>query len=177
MTSFFRPALQGLLLATAIAASVPLPASAGELNSSEATFAISAVLILGAPLVVSGGIADSATTVADASRSGAADKPKDKTKADAKAGPLPPLQVRQVTTADDGGRRVDLQDPLDPANTAQLRWPKHVEDPASGFVVGDVVQFVPSPAGAGWTVHAPDGKALAYAPTAQAADDNLSGRW
>ena len=176
MSSVFRPGLKSLLLAAAITTALPAPVSAGHFNSSEAVVLVSAVVVLSVPLMASYGVAAGSGKVIKGVVTGS--------RSIAGSGgtrvaavQLPPLEVRAVATQADGSRRVDLQDPTNAENTAQLHWPSREDDPAAGFVVGEMVDFVPSQEGSGWTVHAPGGQALAYVPTAESARDAHSERW
>lgn len=164
--SFATPAL-ALILASSLLAP---PARAGELNSSEATVFISVALTLSIPLAASAGLAG---------LSAAPFKASDRHKAAKRvpATPLPEMEVKEVTPLPDGGRRVQLQVPDQEDQTATLEWPARADDPAAGFVVGQTVAFVPTPAGAGWNVHDAAGRQLAYVPTAYAAADSTSATW
>lgn len=94
-----------------------------------------------------------------------------------KAGPLPPLTVERVEQQADGGYQVALQNPQAPDDLAVLQWPARPDNAVAEMKVGDVLAFNPTPAGAGWTVAAADGTALAFLPTADAASSNLSERF
>ncbi|WP_022970745.1 hypothetical protein [Xanthomonas maliensis] len=94
-----------------------------------------------------------------------------------RAGTLPPMRVDAVRTLPEGEREVQLQDPQNTEANVVLRWPARQDDPTAGFRVGDMVSFQPSPAGSGWTVHAPQGQALAFLPTSDAAAYNSSRTW
>ncbi|AMV06569.1 hypothetical protein AC028_06825 [Xanthomonas citri pv. aurantifolii] len=95
----------------------------------------------------------------------------------AHAGKLPPMRVQAVDTLPAGARQVRLQDPQQAENTAVLQWQARQDDPAAGFHVGDMVTFQPSPVGSGWTVHAEQGRALAFVPTEAAAAYSSSHIW
>ncbi|MCS3746945.1 hypothetical protein FHY18_002541 [Xanthomonas arboricola] len=90
---------------------------------------------------------------------------------------LPAMRVEAVDTLPEGARQVRLQDPQQAETTAVLQWPARQDDPAAGFHVGEVVTFQPSPAGSGWTVHAPQGQALAFLPTGDAVVNSSSRVW
>lgn len=94
-----------------------------------------------------------------------------------KARQLPPMAVQQVEAQDDGGFQVTLQHPEHSDQRALVQWPARVDNPAATLKVGDVLNFMPTDAGAGWTVHAADGAALAFMPTPDAAALQSSERW
>jgi hypothetical protein len=94
-----------------------------------------------------------------------------------RAGPLPPLTVERIEPQADGGFQVALKNPDAPDDLALLQWPARSDTSAPAVAVGDVLAFEPTPAGAGWTVTAVDGAALAFLPTTDAAASNLSERW
>jgi hypothetical protein len=94
-----------------------------------------------------------------------------------KAGPLPPLTVERVAQQPDGGYRVDLRNPEAPQDLAVVEWPARADNPAASVKVGDVLDFKPTPAGAGWTVANANGAALAFLPTTTAAATSMSERF
>lgn len=94
-----------------------------------------------------------------------------------KAGPLPPLTVERVAQQPDGAYRVDLRNPQAPDELAVVEWPARADNPAAGVKVGDVLDFKPTPAGAGWTVANAGGAALAFLPTTTAAATSMSERF
>ena len=94
-----------------------------------------------------------------------------------KAGPLPPLTVERVERQDDGAYEVALRNPQAPDQLAVVAWAARADNPAASVQVGDVLDFQPTPAGAGWTVAAADGTALAFLPTTDAAANSLSERF
>lgn len=93
------------------------------------------------------------------------------------AGPLPPLTVTQVALQADGGVLAALQNPQSPDDLAVLAWPARTDGPAPTVKIGDVLNFIPTDAGAGWTVHAADGAVLGFVPTLNAAAVQSSERW
>jgi hypothetical protein len=97
--------------------------------------------------------------------------------AGAKAGPLPPLTVEKVERQADGAYQVALKNPQSPDDLAVVQWPARDENPAQALKVGDVLDFTPTEAGAGWMVADAQGTALAFLPTTDAAASNLSERW
>lgn len=96
-----------------------------------------------------------------------------------KAGPLPPLTVERVAQQPDGAYRVDLRNPEAPDELAVVEWPARADNPAAGVKAGDVLDFKPTPAGAGWTVANANanGAALAFLPTTTAAATRMSERF
>lgn len=94
-----------------------------------------------------------------------------------KAGPLPPLTVEKVERQADGGYQVALKNPQSPDDLAVVQWPARDENPAQALKVGDVLDFTPTEAGAGWMVADAQGATLAFMPTTDAAANNLSERW
>lgn len=94
-----------------------------------------------------------------------------------KAGPLPPLTVERVAHQPDGSYQVALKNPQAPDAPAVVAWPARPDNPAANVKVGDVLDFTPTPAGAGWTVAAADGTALAFLPTTDAAANSMSERF
>ncbi|CAD7713519.1 hypothetical protein LMG31886_06430 [Xanthomonas hydrangeae] len=159
----------GLGLLLAVVFGQPMQAHAGltTITRGDASM-MSAILVVSAPVFVSIAVGHSvgrgSEALGDASNK-------------ASAGPLPPMRVKSVEKTTDGGCEVQLQDPAQADNTALLRWPARQDDPTAGFHVGDTVTFQPSPAGAGWTVQSPQGQALAFVPTADAAAQNSSKTW
>lgn len=97
--------------------------------------------------------------------------------ADAKAGPLPPLTVEKVERQADGAYQVALKNPDAPTDLAVVQWPARENNPAQALTVGDVLDFKPTEAGAGWMVADAQGTALAFLPTTDAAASNTSERW
>lgn len=159
-----------LLLATSSALLPITPAHAGEMNSSEATVVISAVLVLSMPVAASVGLAQMSAEPFKASAKASEARRE-------KARQLPPMEVKEVKTAPDGACTVQLQVADDPQQTATLHWPARADSPGHAFVAGQQVSFVPTANGAGWNIHDAQGTTLAYAPTAFAAGDNSSGLW
>ncbi|MCW4455755.1 hypothetical protein OK348_13265 [Flavobacterium sp. MXW15] len=165
-------------LALGIAATLtPVAAQAGDikLNKSEVStlvVASSVVLVVSGPVFLSAAGVRKAGDASRESREGDDGKPRR-----ISAGPIPDMQVKSVDSNEDGGRRVALEDPADPRNTATLQWPQRQDDPAALFSVGQTVAFTPSPQGSGWMLRAEDGAALAFVPTAQAAADSHSQAW
>lgn len=169
MSRSFAMPLAALLLATSLHP-VPAQAAGGDLNSSEATLVISAVLTVSIPLAASTGLSQlsSAPFKASARHSRSKRTP---------AQPVPAMEVKEVNRTPDGDWTVALQVPGQAEQTATLAWPARTDNPAAGFVVGETVAFVPTPAGSGWNVHDRAGKSLAYVPTDYAAADNASAVW
>lgn len=166
--SFATPAL-ALLLASSLLAP-PAQAGDGHLNSSEATMLLSVVLTVSIPLAASVGLSDfSAAQFKASARHKAAKR--------VPAAPLPQMEVKEVTPTAEGGHAVRLQVPGNADQTATLQWPTRTDDPGAGFVVGQTVSFVPTPAGAGWNVRDAAGRHLAYVPTAYAAGDSATRDW
>ncbi|MCL1499737.1 hypothetical protein [Xanthomonas nasturtii] len=138
----------------------------GEKSQFYSALAVSVPVVVGSAIVASPFVASS--TAVDAMRNGSGQP---------RTGTLPPMRVDAVQTLPAGEREVRLQDPQQSEATVMLRWPARQDDPAAGFRVGDMVSFQPSPAGSGWTVHAPQGQALAFLPTSDAAVYNSSRSW
>lgn len=165
---------KSLLCAGLLAVSVltVLPASAGNLNGNQAS-GVSAVIsvytvsfIAASPVLL---VAKGSQSVREGSK---------RTKPDTgKAVPLPPMAVQQIDRQPDGGFHVALQRPDAPDATALIDWPARADNPAATLKVGDVLHFEPTEVGAGWTVTAADGEALALLPTPDAAAGHSSERW
>lgn len=166
--SLHRPAL-ALLLATGTALA-PAAHAGADLNSSEYVALISVFVVVSAPLAVSTDLVKmSAAPFKRGSSRGSAPREK--------AGELPPMEVKDVESAPGGDWKVHLQVPGRDDHTATLAWPAREDAPAAAFVVGEQVRFVPTDTGAGWNIQNADGKTLAYAPTAYAAQDSSSELW
>ncbi|KOR47142.1 hypothetical protein ADT25_05235 [Xanthomonas oryzae] len=157
--------------ALSLAALSPTCVQAGEMSPADKS-GLYAMLTVSVPVVVASAIVTSPFV---ASFNAYADRRDDRRQP--RAGTLPPMRVDAVQTLPAGEREVRLQDPQQPEATVMLRWPARQDDPAAGFRVGDMVSFQPSPAGSGWTVHAPQGQALAFLPTSDAAAYNSSRSW
>ena len=171
MKSLLRSAaLLPLLLALGLPAA---PAHAGDnLTGSEMSMLVtsaSGMLIVSGPLFLS---AAGVNKAIDGSRE--AFKGKDGKPRRISAGPLPDMKVKSIDSTAEGGRRVALEDPSNPENSATLQWPQREDNPAANFVVGGTVAFTPSPQGAGWMLRAEDGAVLSFVPTAEAAADSHS---
>ncbi|WP_041183483.1 hypothetical protein [Xanthomonas oryzae] len=138
----------------------------GEKSQFYSALAVSVPVFVGSAIVSSSFVASSKAV--DAMRNGSGQP---------RADTLPPMRVDAVQTLPAGEREVSLQDPQQPEATVMLRWPARQDNPAAGFRIGDMVSFQPSPAGSGWTVHAPQGQALAFLPTSDAAAYNSSRSW
>lgn len=157
------------LLLSALTVPTVHAGAAPHINSGQASVLVTSLIVVSVPLATSMGLAALSKAPFKASeRNG---RVAERTP----AVPLPPMEVKQVTTTATGERQVQLQVPEKADQTATLQWPAiDGEDPVAGFVVGQQVRFDPTDAGAGWTVKNSDGKALAYVPTAYAAGDALS---
>ncbi|MCL7714917.1 hypothetical protein [Stenotrophomonas mori] len=174
MTSLLRNSTFAVIAATALASAFPTGAARAsdhDLNGgSRASVLISgysAVMVVSGPLFLSAAGARGAADLSSDSR-----ERRDERARRIGAGPLPDMRVNSVATADDGGRRVTLEDPQNAENTATLQWPKREDDPAAGFSEGAMVAFQPSPQGSGWMVRDDTGTALAFVPTIQTADES-----
>ncbi len=91
-----------------------------------------------------------------------------------KAGPLPPLTVETLETKADGAVEVALKNPDAPEELAVVQWPARDDNSGKGLKVGDVLDFTPTEAGAGWMVANAKGETLAFMPTADAAKNQMS---
>ncbi|MEA5126314.1 hypothetical protein [Xanthomonas floridensis] len=158
----------GLLL---IATTLPC-AHAGEMTTPGEKSEFYSALAVSTPVLVVGGAL--ASVLSPASMAVQAAREASSTP---HAGTLPPMRVQAVQTLPEGAREVQLQNPQQTDATLSLRWPARQDDPATGFRVGDMVSFQPSPAGSGWTVQDPQGQALAFLPTGEAAAHNSSRTW
>lgn len=165
-TSILAMAMFGLNLAAVT------PVHAAKHNGHQ-TSAISAVVsvyglsfLAVSPVLL---VADGSKAVGDASR-------RDTPKA-GKAAALPPMEVQAIDRQPDGGYHVALQRAEAPEQRALVNWPARPDNPAATLQVGDVLNFAPTDAGAGWMVHAADGAALAFLPTPDAAAVQSSERW
>ena len=174
MTRISRLAVSPLLAIALCATSLPAAAvdlsRASPVTSSVLTTSVVSLAVITAPVWLS---AMGVSELHDASmphnrmaRAGAN-----------KAGPLPPLTVDRVAQQADGSYRVDLKNPQAPQELAVVEWPARADNPAAGVKAGDVLDFTPTPAGAGWTVAAADGTALAFLPTTGAAATSMSERF
>jgi len=143
--------------------------AAPQLNSSQVSVLVTASLVLSIPLAMSMGLARASEATGEASRRSDGKREK--------AGPLPPMEVKAIEPAADGGHAVRLQVPDAPDQHATLQWPQGAPAPASRFEIGDVVYLDPTDTGAGWNVKDDDGQLLAFVPTAAAAADNGSQAW
>lgn len=148
------------------------PVHAGN-RSGNPTSAVSAVVsvygisfLAVSPVLL---VAGSSKAVGDASR-------RDMPKA-GKAAALPPMEVQAIDRQPDGGYHVALQRAEAPEQRALVNWPARPDNPAATLQVGDVLNFAPTEAGAGWMVHAADGQTLAFLPTPDAAVVQSSERW
>lgn len=171
MKSILRSAaLLPLLLALGLPAT---PAHAGDdMTGSEASMLVasaSAMMIVSGPLYLSASSVNKVVEGSSKAFHGKDGKPRR-----ISAGPLPDMKVKSIDTTEEGGRRVALEDPSNPENTATLQWPQREDNPAANFVVGGTVAFTPSPKGAGWMLRAEDGAVLSFVPTAEAAGDSHS---
>lgn len=158
--------------AASLMAGVPVgTAQAGDikLNGSQASMLVTGFSVV---MVVSGPVFLSAAGVRNVADKSKESRERRHDKRRLSAGPLPDMQVKQITSTADGGRAVALEDPLNPENTAHLQWPQREDNPAANFVLGQTVAFTPSPQGAGWMLRAEDGAALTFVPTIQAADES-----
>lgn len=167
--------MKSLLTATVLTCALalalpPAPAQAGD----DMTGSDVSVLVVGfsAMMVVSGPVLLSAAGVnsiseASSSAKDEGDKPRRRS-----AGAVPDMKVTAVGDTVEGGRRVALEDPTNPENTAVLSWPKRQDDPAAGFHIGSTIVFQPSPQGAGWLLHDQNRTALAFVPTMEAASES-----
>lgn len=89
------------------------------------------------------------------------------------------MKVVAISTPPDGTREVEMValGAAEAGESAKLAWPYREDDPTTGFVVGEVVNFQASPGGTGWLVRNQAGDALAFAPIAEAAQGARSERW
>lgn len=173
-----KMSITALALAVALSAQ---PVGAQHFTPSQASVSYGIIgvgmslVVLTAPVWMTAAGVQKAHAGSEARREAKADA-KAKAKA-AKAGPLPPLTVTGVTPLDGGGFEVALQNPQEPDAPAVVQWPAAAGQGEAQIAVGDVLDFTPTAAGAGWTVQAADGTALAYLPTEDAAADAVSERW
>jgi len=169
-----RTVVSPLLAIALCAVGMPAPAQVVGSNHPVASSAIMtsvvSVVVVTAPVwLVSAGV--SKASDASARRSRAAKQER------RKAGPLPPLTVENVERTPDGGVQMVLQNPQAPDDLAVIAWPARADNPAAGVKVGDVLDFTPTAAGAGWMVADAAGAALAFLPTTDAAATTLSERF
>ena len=163
----FSPLLAAMLIATSLPATAQEFSTAHPVASSVIVTSVVSVAVVTAPIwLVSAGLSKAADGSARRSRTAAN-----------KAQPLPPLTVQKIEPTGDGGVQIALQNPQAPDDLAVLAWPARADNPAAQVKVGDVLDFQPTPAGAGWTVAAADGTALAFLPTTNAATAQSSQRW
>lgn len=164
------PLLALTLFATSLPATAQNFARASPVTSSVATTSVVSLAVITAPVWLSAlGVSELHDASMPHNRIARAAKQK--------AGPLPPLTVERVAQQPDGGYRVDLKNPQAPDALAVVEWPARADNPAAGVKVGDVLDFTPTPAGAGWTVAAANGTALAFMPTGAAAATSMSERF
>jgi len=156
----------------ALSALTAVPATAGNLKGNQAS-AVSAVISV---YTVSFIAVSPVLLVAKGSQA-ARDSTQRTPRGTGKATPLPPMAVQKIDPQPDGGFHVALQRPDLPDATALIDWPARPDNPAAGLKVGDVLSFEPTAVGAGWTVTAGDGTALAFLPTPDAAAGQSSERW
>lgn len=90
-----------------------------------------------------------------------------------KAEPMPPLTVEKVEARPDGAVDVTLRNPNSP-DLAVVQWPARENNPGTTIKVGDVLDLTPSKAGSGWVVANKEGAALAFMPTPDAAENQMS---
>lgn len=170
MQQIFHRSALAFALATSIGLGLAAPdvlAGDGNLNDSQVSVlvtSVSAALVVSGPLFLSAAGVRKAADMSGGHRDGRARR--------ATAGNLPDMRVKSVGTNAEGGRQVALEDPANPENTAMLQWPKRNDDPAAGFNEGTLVAFQPSPQGTGWMLRNPQGAALAFVPTIEAADES-----
>lgn len=161
-----------LLIALSLLSPSPAHADGFHLEGSGGSMFITSVVSLavvtGPFLLVSAG----GRGLSDASGS---DRSHAANKREMDAGPIPDMRIKSVDHDEQGGRRVALEDPINPENKATLSWTQRTDDPAAQFVVGQTVAFAPSPKGAGWVLRAENGHALTYIPTVTASQDHHSG--
>ncbi|UXA51785.1 hypothetical protein M0D45_13755 [Xanthomonas prunicola] len=167
-----RPLSSRFAAALSLASLLPTCVQAGEMTTPGEKSQFYSALAVSVPVVLASTIVASpfiASLTAYAERRDDHRRPR--------AGTLPPMRVDAVHALPAGEREVRLQDPQSAEANVVLRWPVRQDDPTAGFRVGDIVSFQPSPAGSGWTVHAPQGKALAFLPTSDTAACNSSRHW
>lgn len=175
MNRFSRPAAAPLLALALLATSPPLSAQnlshASPVTSSVLTTSVVSLAVITAPVWLSAlGVSELHDAAMPHNRAARAAKRR-------KAGALPPLTVERVTHQPDGSYEVALKNPQAPDAPAVVGWPARADNPAAGVKVGDVLDFTPTPAGAGWMVADADGAALAFLPTNDAAATSMSERW
>lgn len=164
------PLLALTLVATSLPAAAQNFARASPVTSSVAATSVVSLAVITAPVWLSAlGVSELHDASMPHNRIARA--------APQKAGPLPPLTVERVAQQPDGSYRVDLKNPQAPAELAVVEWPARADNPAAGVKAGDVLDFTPTPAGAGWTVAAANGTALAFLPTGAAAATSMSERF
>lgn len=170
-TRVLSPLLAVTLMATGLPAAAQNFAHASPVTSSVVATSVVSLAVITAPVWLSAlGVSELHDASMPHNRAARAAKKK-------KAGALPPLTVERVAQQPDGGYRVDLKNPQAPDELAVVEWPARADNPAAGVKVGDVLDFKPTPAGAGWTVANANGAALAFLPTADAAATSMSERW
>lgn len=163
------PLLVPGLIAGAPMASAQNFAHASPVTSSVLTTSVVSLAVITAPVWLSAlGVSEMHDAAARHHRAGREAR---------RAGPLPPLTVERVQQQADGSYEVALQNPQAPQDLAVVAWPARADNPAAGVKVGDVLEFRPTPLGAGWTVAAADGTALAFLPTSDAAAQPMSERF
>lgn len=165
------PLLALALLATSLSAPAQDLSRASPVTSSVLTASVVSLAVITAPVWLSAlGVSELHDASMPHNRAARAAKKR-------KAGPLPPLTVERVAQQPDGAYRVDLKNPQAPDQPAVVEWPARADNPAAGVKVGDVLEFTPTAAGAGWMVANADGAALAFLPTTDAAATSMSERW
>jgi len=158
------------LVATALPATAQNLSHASPVTSSVLTTSVVSLAVITAPVWLSAlGVSELHDASMPHNRMARAEAKK--------AGPLPPLTVARVAHQADGSYRVDLKNPHAPDELAVVEWPARADNPAAGVKTGDVLDFIPTPAGAGWTVANAHGTALAFLPTTGAAAASMSERF
>ncbi len=170
-----RPAVAPLLALALLATSLPAGAqnlsNASPVTSSVLTTSVVSLAVVTAPVWLSAlGVSQLHDASMPHNRAVRAAKRQ-------KAGPLPPLTVERVTHQPDGSYEVELKNPQAPDAPAVVAWPARADNPAAGVKAGDVLDFTPTPAGAGWMVADAQGTALAFLPTNDAATTSMSERF
>ena len=173
---WIAPLARGSALALALmATSLPVGAqnlsNASPVTSSVLTTSVVSLAVITAPVWLSAlGVSELHDASMPHNRAARAAKRQ-------KAAPMPPLTVERVTHQPDGSYEVELKNPQAPDAPAVVAWPARADNPAAGVKVGDVLEFTPTPAGAGWMVADAGGAALAFLPTHDAAATSMSGRF
>jgi hypothetical protein len=164
-------ALALALLAASLPASAQKFGHASPVTSSVLTTSVVSLAVITAPVWLSAlGVSELHDASMPHNRAARAAKRQ-------KAGPMPPLTVERIAPQPDGSYEVELKNPQAPDAPAVVAWPARADNPAAGVKVGDVLDFTPTPAGAGWMVADADGTALAFLPTQDAAATSMSERW